>query len=125
MNAESSASSFIIQTSYFNIMSTFTREAVKKLSAYLNEPAWMLEFRLAAFDAYETPMPMPTTDMEAWRRTDIRRFKWDQTGPSVNGDAGAEAVIPEYLGKQLTTDEAGGNMLQVDGVVKEYPSVKR
>ncbi|MFO7681438.1 MAG: Fe-S cluster assembly protein SufD [Chloroflexota bacterium] len=38
----------------------------------------------------------------------------------MNGDAGADAVIPEYLGKQLTTDEAGGNMLQVDGVVKEY-----
>lgn len=98
-------------------MSKFTREAVEQLSAYLNEPEWMLKFRLQAFDTYES-LPVPTTNMEEWRRTDIRRLKWDEIGPSLNGDAGAEAQIPEFLGKQLTTDEAGGNMLQVDGVVK-------
>jgi Fe-S cluster assembly protein SufD len=98
-------------------MEAFTRENVKKLSAYLNEPEWMLAFRLNAFDVYEN-MPMPTMSDEAWRRTDIRRLKLENIGPSVNGDAGAEATIPEFLGKQLTTDEAGGNMLQVDGVVK-------
>ncbi|MBK8984668.1 MAG: Fe-S cluster assembly protein SufD [Chloroflexi bacterium] len=98
-------------------MNKFTREAVKQLSAYLHEPEWMLAFRLQAFDVYES-LPMPTTQMEEWRRTDIRRLKLDDIGPSVNGDAGAEATIPEFLGKQLTTDEAGGNMLQVDGVVK-------
>ena len=98
-------------------MSKFTREAVAQLSAYLNEPEWMLAFRLQAFEAYEA-LPMPTTNMEEWRRTDIRRLKLDEIGPSLNGDAGADAQIPEFLGKQLTTDEAGGNMLQVDGVVK-------
>lgn len=98
-------------------MSKFTREAVEQLSAYLNEPEWMLSFRLQAFAAYEA-LPMPTTKMEEWRRTDIRRLKLDEIGPSLNGDAGADAQIPEFLGKQLTTDEAGGNMLQVDGVVK-------
>lgn len=98
-------------------MSKFTREAVEQLSAYLNEPEWMLAFRLQAFDLYES-LPMPTTSMEEWRRTDIRRLKLDEIGPSVNGGAGADTQIPEFLGKQLTTDEAGGNMLQVDGVVK-------
>ncbi len=100
-------------------MSGFTREAVNKLSAGLNEPEWMRQFRLDAFAVYEG-LPMPTTNDEAWRRTDIRRFKLDQIGPSVNGDAAAEADIPAYLGKQLTSDEAGGNMLQIDGVVKQY-----
>jgi len=63
---------------------------------------------------------MPTTNDEEWRRTDIRRFKWDQVGPSINGDAATEADIPEFLGNQLTEDKAGGDMLQVDGVVRQY-----
>jgi len=100
-------------------MSGFTREAVEKLSTSLNEPAWMRAFRLQAFEVFEkTPMPRSTD--EAWRRTDIRRFKLENSGPSVNGDAAIEAAIPEFLGKQLTSDEAGGNMLQIDGVVQQY-----
>ena len=100
-------------------MTQFTQEAVKKLSASLNEPEWMLAFRLAAFAQFEQ-MPMPTTSDEAWRRTNIRRLKMDQIGPSVNGDAASGAVVPDFLGQQLTTDEAGGNMLQVDGVVQQF-----
>ena len=98
-------------------MTQFTKDAVKKLSASLNEPEWMLEFRLNAFDLYES-MPMPTTKDEEWRRTDIRRFKFDQIGPSVNGDAAAETAVPDFMGNQLTEDKAGGNMLQVDGVTR-------
>ena len=100
-------------------MEAFTRENVEKLSAYLNEPDWMRAFRLKAFELFENT-PMPTTHNEAWRRTDIRRLKLDNIGPSVNGDAAANVVIPEYLGQQLTSDEAGGNMLQVDGVVTQF-----
>ncbi|MCA9972120.1 MAG: Fe-S cluster assembly protein SufD [Anaerolineales bacterium] len=96
---------------------------MKQLSAYLNEPAWMLEFRLQAFDLYEQ-MPMPTTNDEAWRRTDIRRLKLDEIGPSVNGGAGVGAAagepLPDFLGNQLTADKSGGTMLQVDGVVEQY-----
>ena len=79
----------------------------------------MLEFRLNAFELFENT-PMPTTRDEAWRRTDIRRLKLENIGPSVNGDAAADVTIPEYLGQQLTADEAGGNMLQIDGVVKQF-----
>ncbi len=100
-------------------MEAFTRENVEKLSAYLNEPQWMLELRLNAFDIYENT-PMPSTNDEAWRRTDIRRLKLENIGPSVNGDAAANVIIPEFLGQQLTTDEAGGDMLQVDGVVTQF-----
>ncbi|MFN2135696.1 MAG: Fe-S cluster assembly protein SufD [Candidatus Promineifilaceae bacterium] len=100
-------------------MNAFTRENVEKLSAYLNEPQWMLERRLAAFEIFEN-MPMPTTRDEAWRRTDIRRLKLEQIGPSVNGDAAADVEMPSFLGQQLTADQAGGNMLQIDGVVKQF-----
>lgn len=100
-------------------MTTFTKDAVEKLSASLNEPAWMLEFRLKAFEIYEAT-PMPTTKDEAWRRTNLRQLNFDEFGPSINGDAATDAVIPSYLGEQLTTDKAGGNLLQIDGVTKKY-----
>lgn len=111
---------FILLPFAFCLSTTmFTQDAVKKLSASLNEPEWMLEFRLKAFEVYES-MPMPSTADEAWRRTNLRRFKMDKVSPSINGDAAIEAAVPEFLGNQLTTDEAGGNMLQVDGVTRQY-----
>ncbi len=100
-------------------MSTFTKEAVEKLSASLNEPEWMLEFRLKAFEIYEQT-PMPTIKDEAWRRTNLRQLKFEDIGPSINGDAAANAQIPSFLGEQLTEDKVGGNLLQIDGVTQKY-----
>lgn len=100
-------------------MNTFTKEAVEKLSASLHEPEWMLAFRLRAFDIYQA-LPLPTTQDEAWRRTDIRRLKLDEIGPSINGEAATDAEIPSFLNQQLTVDKAGGNLLQVDGVTRHY-----
>lgn len=98
----------------------FSREAVEQLSAYLNEPDWMRAWRLQAWDIY-VQTPMPTTSDEAWRRTDLRRFKLDAIGPSVNGAATlVTAHVPDYLASQLTDDAPGGVMVQVDGVVKEH-----
>ena len=65
----------------------FTEEAVRKLSASLNEPEWMLEFRLKAFAVYEAT-PMPSVTDEAWRRTSLRRFKLDKINPLLDGETG-------------------------------------
>lgn len=97
----------------------FNREAVRRLSASLDEPDWMLELRLAAWDVYES-LPLPSTQDEAWRRTDIRRFKLDRIGPSLNGNGATYEEVPAYLGAQLTDDAAGGVLVQVDGVTKEH-----
>lgn len=98
----------------------FTRDAVVQLSASLNEPEWMLEKRLAAWEIYAS-LPVPTTQEEEWRRTDIRRFKIDSFGVSLNGNGvGNVGDVPAYLGAQLTDDAAGGVLLEVDGVVKEF-----
>ncbi|MCA9937502.1 MAG: Fe-S cluster assembly protein SufD [Anaerolineales bacterium] len=99
-------------------MTGFTREAVAQLSAHLEEPAWMRDFRLAAWDVYDS-LPLPTTNDEPWRRTDIRRLKLDSIGPSLNG-AGNVADIPAYLGEQLTEDKAGGVILELDGTIQKY-----
>lgn len=98
----------------------FSRDAVIKLSASLDEPEWMLAFRLASWEIYES-LPVPTTKDEAWRRTDIRRLKVDTLGISLNGVNGTnEPPAPKYLGEQLTDDVAGGVLFEVDGVVRDY-----
>lgn len=103
-------------------MTEFTKEAVKQLSTHLDEPEWMGELRLAAWDIY-TELPMPTTQDEAWRRTDLRRLKLENMGPSLNGGGPApESVggsVPAYLGEQLTADAAGGVLVEVDGIVTQ------
>ncbi len=97
----------------------FSRDAVMQLSASLNEPEWMLDLRLEAWDIFSS-LPMPTTQNEAWRRTDIRRFKLDSFGISLNGNGVGGARVPDHLAAQLTDDAAGGVLVEVDGVVKEY-----
>jgi Fe-S cluster assembly protein SufD len=98
---------------------SFTRDAVVQLSASLDEPAWMLEFRLQAYDIF-AGLPVPTTNDEAWRRTDLRRFKLDSFGPSLNGNGATPAAIPAYLGVQLTDDVVGGVLVEDGGQVKKY-----
>ena len=98
---------------------TFTRDAVLQLSAALNEPQWMLEFRLAAWEIYAA-LPVPTTQHEAWRRTDIRRLKLDALGPSLNGVKADGPSIPSYLGAQLTEEVAGGVLVEANGIVTQY-----
>ena len=99
-------------------MTTFSLEAVKELSTTLEEPEWMQQFRLAAWETYQK-IPMPTTQDEPWRRTDLRRLKLDDIGPSLNGHD-ANVSIPPYLGEQLTEDQTGGILVIVDGVTKKY-----
>ncbi len=55
---------------------TFSREMVARLSEELAEPDWMREKRHLAWSLFEE-MPMPTTQDEHWRRTDLRIVKWD------------------------------------------------
>lgn len=104
-------------------MTGFTREAVEALSAKYSEPTWMRDFRLAAWEAYQN-MPMPTTNDEAWRRTDLRRLKLDEIGPSINGDISG-VKVPAYLGEQLTEDRTGGILVEIDGVTNQYELSER
>ncbi len=97
----------------------FSRDAVVQLSASLNEPEWMLDLRLEAWEIFAS-LPMPTTRDEAWRRTDIRRFKLDSFGISLNGNGATGANVPDHLAAQLTDDAAGGILVEVNGLVEEY-----
>lgn len=103
-------------------MTSFSKDAVIQLSETLDEPAWMLEFRLAAWEIYSRT-PMPTMKDEPWRRTDLRRFKLEEIGLNINGNGrNSEHYVkfPEYLGKQLTEDKTGGILLEIDGSVETF-----
>ncbi len=96
----------------------FTCEAVEELSAYLDEPGWMRDFRLAAFEVYQS-LPMPSLRDEAWRRTDIRPLQLDSIGPFLNGNhpsPGSPVVEPPAeVVAPLLAQETGGILVQVDG----------
>src|SRR5579875_1434123 len=57
-----------------------TRQAVERLSASKNEPDWMLERRLRAWQIFEM-LPMPSRTDEEWRRTDISKLRLNDLTP--------------------------------------------
>src|SRR5438445_13886675 len=64
-----------------------TRESVQQISASKNEPNWMLERRLAAWQIFDA-LPMPSRQDEQWRRTDIGKLKLDRLSPYTAADIG-------------------------------------
>lgn len=95
----------------------FSREDVEALSANRNEPEWLRESRLMAWEIYED-LPMPGLTQEEWRRTDYRHIRWEEADRiiSPNGTAVLEAVPPANL-EPLIGDEQGGLLVFVDGKV--------
>ncbi len=55
----------------------FTAQDVEKTSARLNEPAWLAQKRKTAWTVFEET-PMPSTSDEAWRRTNLKKVKWEK-----------------------------------------------
>jgi len=90
-----------------------TRADVEALSARYSEPAWLREARLAAWDIYEA-LPMPTTNDEAWRRTDYRHINWDSAGVLRAPNGGCVEDIPADNRRPLLGDEQGGMLAFVD-----------
>ncbi len=91
------------------MQSSFSRDAVEQLSEMLKEPVWMRDFRLKAFELYQS-LPMPTRQDEPWRRTDIRALRLDAIGPSLNGSGKRPLGLP-----MTDVDGLDGRLLQVDG----------
>ena len=105
----------------------FTRDAVVALSERLNEPDWMVEKRRVAWSLFEE-LPMPTTNDEDWRRTDIRSLKWDHLRLSAESDVkpvSQLADLPEQLRDALDAGrEAAGRLALVNDQVVYHEMVK-
>ena len=83
------------------IQTGFSREAVEELSRRKQEPDWVRQARLAAWNTYER-LPMPKRTDEEWRRTDLRGLKLDRLVPFAGLDA---ERVPELDG--LLTEQDG------------------
>jgi len=91
----------------------WTRADVMALSAALDEPDWLLEARLKAWDVYEA-LPMPTLNDEEWRRTDYRGLRWQEAGNLLDAQAGLDAVPAVNLEPLVGAGE-GGSQVFVNG----------
>lgn len=124
-----------------DIETGLTRAAVEQLSARNNEPSWVLEQRLRAWQIFES-LPMPTRQDEQWRRTDIRPVKLDKLAPySVAGDGTGQSPLQlqgEYAGiltqqnsatvsASLRDDVADQGVIftSLDTAVREHPALVR
>lgn len=93
---------------------TLTEQDVTALSERLNDPAWLRDKRLEAWRLAETlPMPGPTD--EAWRRTDLRSLKWEETMHVADSNGAQLADAPAYLYAPLIGKEQGGLLVYVNG----------
>ena len=96
-----------------------TRADVEALSARYSEPAWLREARLAAWNIYEA-LPMPTTNDEAWRRTDYRHINWESAGVLPQANAGRFEDIPAASRQPLLGEQQGGLLAFVDDQPVHY-----
>jgi len=93
---------------------SLTKQDVIALSKRLGDPAWLRDKRLEAQRLAET-LPMPGANDEAWRRTDIRSLKWDETMRLADGNGAKLADAPRDLYAPLIGKEQGGLLVYVNG----------
>lgn len=88
----------------------FSRETLDAWIATRDEPQWVTDARLAAWETYEKT-PMPTRSDEEWRRTDLRGLKLNQLLPYANAEQ-ARLSDPAQL---ASLDQAEGGTLDISG----------
>lgn len=89
---------------------TMSRAAVERQSAAAAEPAWLLERRVAAWEAF-VRLPLPSAAEEEWRRTDLSALDFDTLRPLV-AESGRKAIPPAPL-RQLVGDPAAAAGLRL------------
>jgi Fe-S cluster assembly protein SufD len=89
--------------------------AVERIS--LGEPDWLRERRVDAWDVYERT-PMPTTKLEEWRYTDLRKkldleaLRLSEAGTALDDPS----AWPDRLRATMDEDhEASGHIVLIDG----------
>jgi Fe-S cluster assembly protein SufD len=97
----------------------YTQADVEALSAAHNEPQWLRESRLLAWDIY-TDLPMPTLKDEEWRRTDYRSIRWDEASSLIANPDAALSAVPAASLEPLVGEGEGGRMVFVDGQLVKY-----
>jgi Fe-S cluster assembly protein SufD len=89
----------------------FTREALQDLSAGHGEPTWMLEKRYQGWYHYSELEP------PSWRRTDIKKLKWNELVPYAPPQAAVrdlDALPPKLRNALAVYGARAGLLLQRD-----------
>lgn len=94
------------------VTAAFNRDAV--VARTHGEPDWLRERRLAAWRVYEET-PLPTTQLEEWRYTDVSLLALEQVH-LAEPDAAADATAARA---ELEGKAAAGRVVQVDASVVE------
>ena len=95
----------------------FSQETVRQASAAKDEPSWMLDFRLQAWQTFESlPWPKPTD--EAWRRTRLTGFELENFTPfAVPGRTVGRYELDPGLLDALDEMESSASLIYRDGGV--------
>lgn len=93
----------------------FSAETVRALSAARQEPAWMLDFRLKAWETFEA-MPWPKPTDEAWRRTRLTSFDLANFTPyATPGQTVERDEVSDALQHELDEMESAASIIFQDG----------
>lgn len=96
----------------------FSQETVRRASAAKDEPAWMLDLRLRAWQTFESlPWPKPTD--EDWRRTRLTSFKLENYTPfaTPGGTVGPNELDPVLLNALDEMDSSASLVYRDGGVI--------
>jgi Fe-S cluster assembly protein SufD len=90
----------------------FGENDIFALSGAMGEPEWMKQRRLEALRLFKDT-PRPTTKDEAWRRTDIRRVRFEKVTPAIGGARLED--LPARLTTMIDGEKQAGLLLHADG----------
>lgn len=95
-----------------------TKDAVEALSSRLDEPGWLSERRLAAFDIYES-LDLPDPKGEEWRYVDVRDFDFARFEAPVTAEIFA-GLPPELHEKGVIFCDLKTAFSDHGGLMKEH-----
>ncbi len=91
----------------------WTPESFEAFARSREEPAWLAALRRKAWERFLSA-PMPDRSHEEWRRTDLRRFRFERFG-FPTGRASPGGLPPALLAEQVAR---AGRLIVLDGVVQ-------
>lgn len=99
-----------LQSATFSLLNF--AQAAEALIVRPGTPAWLAEWRRAAWAAFER-LPWPARDSEEWRRTDLSGYDFGTIGAYSDPGyrASSRSVLPKPLARRLQGGEDLGGML--------------
>lgn len=108
----------LVKENVMDSVAGFSEQTVRALSVARNEPAWLLERRLAAWRLFEE-MPWPKPTDEPWRRTRLTGFHLDDFKPvAAQAPDGADRPLDGLIQFELDEMSSAASLVFEDGGVR-------